>query len=152
MGRQNHLEVMAKRKLLQAQHEQLLDPRVQACLNRIDQNQCTIKLGDLLGQSQNRALTCRHVQFGVTWTGLLTGNQQPLARARKVNHTGVSERKDPLGESNLGRGHWSLLRCRLRTRHAQGATQFGGIAQRAVGPEVHGPFGLGEIPAAGKAP
>ena len=73
MGRHDHLKVVAQCEFLEVQHEQLLDPRVQACLDRVDQNQCTFELGDLHGQPQHCALACGHVQFGVTRAGSLTG-------------------------------------------------------------------------------
>ncbi len=142
MGCDDDLERVAQCQLLQMQHQEMLDSRMESRLHFVDQKQDALGLHDRLGKAQDCSLASRHVQLGVCGTGLLRGKQNPPAAPGKLRDLGISERQHVLGELDLKWCERSLLWSRLKPVHAKHFASFRRIARVIQWPEVHWSFRL----------
>ena len=146
MRRDDDLQIVAERELLELQHEGLLhpgvQPGVQPGLHFVDQHERAFELGDLPREAQNRPFAGGHVQLRVRRAGLLGGEEQVLAAAGQADHLGIAEGEHLLGELDLRGRQGGFPGRRGQARHAEHAAHLGRIAQVGERPEVDGPLRL----------
>ena len=104
VGGDDDLQIVAQRELLQLQHEELLDPGVEAGLDLVDENQSALELGDLPRKAHDGAFPGGHVQLGIGRAAFLGGEEQALAAAGQVDDLGI-RRRPPRRAPSICRSH-----------------------------------------------